>query len=145
MLLQWPSSSAPRLVLRQLAALLVQAVLVFQTGCTGVEPTQPPQRHVTSLRVDAVPPNVVGNGVGETLQLAATAYDDAGTVISNPGPITWSSSDSLVATVNPSGVVRGLKPGSPWIRAVLVLPDAVLADSIRVAFGVLVDIGSGFH
>lgn len=142
MLLQWASSSAPRLVFRQLAGLLVQAILVFQTCCAGAAPTQQPQRHVTALRVDGVPPDVVGTGVGETLQLAATAYDNAGTAISNPGPINWSSSDSHVATVNPSGVVRGLKPGSPWIRAVLVLPEAEFADSIRVAFGVLVDIGS---
>ncbi len=53
--------------------------------------------------------------VGESVQLAASV-----TMAGNapPDPVTWRSSDSAVATVNASGEVRGVAPGSAYVVAI---------------------------
>lgn len=53
---------------------------------------------------------------GNKKQFSATAYDAAGKVISGRD-VTWSSSNSGVATVSPSGVVTGVSRGSATITA----------------------------
>lgn len=53
---------------------------------------------------------------GDTLQLAAAVVDGKGTVV--PGrPITWSNSNPTVATVDDSGRVVALTPGTTQISA----------------------------
>ncbi|MGH7522851.1 MAG: M28 family peptidase [Gemmatimonadales bacterium] len=53
---------------------------------------------------------------GETLQLTATPRDGAGTAISGQ-TITWSTSESSVATVSTSGLVTGVAAGTATIIA----------------------------
>ena len=55
--------------------------------------------------------------VGQTLQLTATARDDAGNIIPNPS-FTWTSSNPAAATIDGSGLVRGEAVGSTTIRAI---------------------------
>ena len=54
--------------------------------------------------------------VGQTVTLSATARDAGGTVIAG-APITWSSSNTAVATVSSSGVVSAVGAGSATITA----------------------------
>lgn len=54
--------------------------------------------------------------VGQTVQLQATTFDAQGDTLTGRA-ITWSSSQSLVASVNSSGLVTGLSPGSTVITA----------------------------
>ncbi|MBX6331549.1 MAG: Ig domain-containing protein, partial [Gemmatimonadaceae bacterium] len=54
--------------------------------------------------------------VGQTTQLTATARTQSGTVLAS-APMTWSTSNSAVATVSPAGVVRGVAAGTVTIRA----------------------------
>ena len=53
---------------------------------------------------------------GDTLRLVAEAYDDSGHVVEG-AEFTWSSSDAPVATVDPSGLVRGAGEGTATITA----------------------------
>ena len=54
--------------------------------------------------------------VGDTLRLVAEAYDETGHVVEG-AVFTWSSSDDAVATVDPSGLVRGAGEGTATITA----------------------------
>lgn len=54
--------------------------------------------------------------IGQQLRLDAVVKDHAGNVISSPS-ITWTSSDTRVATVNSSGRVTGRFPGTATITA----------------------------
>ena len=54
--------------------------------------------------------------VGDTLRLVAAAYDENGHVLEGAS-FTWSSSNTAVATVDPSGLVRGVGGGKATITA----------------------------
>jgi hypothetical protein len=69
---------------------------------------------------------------GQSLQLAALAYyDTPGWPTAPTGQVTWSSSDSGIATVTQSGRVTGAAPGDATITANLVQHPAT--RTIRVA------------
>ena len=53
---------------------------------------------------------------GDTLRLVAEAYDESGHVVAG-AVFTWSSSNAAVATVDPSGLVRGTGEGTATITA----------------------------
>ena len=50
--------------------------------------------------------------VGTTVQLSATALDDANSPVID-APITWTSANSAIATVSATGLVTGVAPGGP--------------------------------
>ena len=54
--------------------------------------------------------------VGDTLRLVAEAYDESGHAMAGAS-FTWSSSNAAVATVDPSGLVRGAGEGTATITA----------------------------
>ena len=54
--------------------------------------------------------------VGDTLRLVAQTYDESGHVVAGAS-FTWSSSNAAVATVDPSGLVRGAGEGTATITA----------------------------
>ena len=53
---------------------------------------------------------------GDTLRLVAEAYDESGHVVAGAS-FAWSSSNAAVATVDPSGLVRGAGEGTATITA----------------------------
>ena len=55
--------------------------------------------------------------VGDTLRLVAEARDANGHVVAEPGVVSWASDDISVATVDASGLVRGVGEGSALITA----------------------------
>ena len=63
-----------------------------------------------------VSPSVDTVSPGDTLRLIAEAYDENGHVVAG-AVFTWSSSDAPVATVDPSGLVRGAGEGTATITA----------------------------
>ena len=63
-----------------------------------------------------VSPSMDSVALGDTLQLVAEAYDETGHVVEE-AVFTWSSSDAPVATVDPSGLVRGAGEGTATITA----------------------------
>lgn len=64
----------------------------------------------------SITPSTASVAVGRTTQLSATAKDAAGNVLSGR-TITWSSSETSLATVNANGVVTGVAVGSVNITA----------------------------
>src|SRR5207253_629323 len=63
-----------------------------------------------------VTPATASVQAGQTVQLTATPRDAGGTPLSGR-TVTWSSSNTAVATVSNSGVVSGVTPGSATITA----------------------------
>src|SRR6266550_1955814 len=64
----------------------------------------------------AVSPTTASIGVGQTVQLAAMPKDSAGAALTGR-TVTWTSSNTSVATVSSSGLVSGAAQGSATITA----------------------------
>ena len=64
----------------------------------------------------AVSPSSVSVQVGKATTLSARVTDAAGNVLSNR-PVSWSSGDTRIATVDQAGVVRGIRRGTVVITA----------------------------
>ena len=71
------------------------------------------KRSSTSVAVEPTSSNL---RVGETRILLARVTDINGTVVTDR-PVTWSSSNTVVATVSPTGVLTAVAPGSATISA----------------------------
>lgn len=69
-----------------------------------------------SVATMTVVPQVDTVSVGNARQFSVEAYDASGLPIANP-PVSWSTSNSGVATVNSSGFVTGVALGSATITA----------------------------
>lgn len=79
------------------------------------------------VTMEVVPAWVSLVSLGETLQLAATAFDARGNAIAGE-PFTWTTSDESLATVNTSGLVTAIAPGS----ASIVVAAVNLSDTARI-------------
>src|SRR4051794_22670946 len=77
-------------------------------GATGVAPAK-------VARVQVSPDSVV-LAAGATGGFSAVAYDSAGNALTGR-TVTWSSSDSVVATVGSTGTVTGVSPGAARVTA----------------------------
>src|ERR1051325_11027912 len=69
----------------------------------------------TDPRALLVTPPTASVGGGDAIRLTAIPDDDRAPA--PPGPVTWESSDTSVATVDSSGIVTGVGPGSATITA----------------------------
>ncbi len=93
------------------------------TGSAAVTATSEGQSGTSSITVTTVPvasvavtPASATIQVGQTQQLAATLKDASGNTLSGRA-VSWSSSNSSVASVSSSGLVTGLAAGSAVITA----------------------------
>jgi uncharacterized protein YjdB len=75
---------------------------------------------------------------GDTTRFHATVVDGNGDTLAAP-QVSWSSADTTVATIDPHGVARALKPGAVSIRA--AVPNASTASSVTVSLATLVGAG----
>jgi hypothetical protein len=107
----------------RLSAFALSAV-VGLTGCGGGSDgstggpsaggTTPPGGSTLAVASVSASPTTSEDWWGYSVQKRATALDTTGNAV-NP-PMTWSSSDSSVATVDPQGTVQLLRPGTADIR-----------------------------
>jgi len=81
--------------------------------CCDGDSTGPKTEPVASVQID---PLRVSFKVDQTVQFTATATDATGDVLSGR-TITWSSSNTSVATVSEGGLVTGVEVGSATIMA----------------------------
>lgn len=84
-----------------------------RSATAAVTVSAAPRVPVDSVRVTPSDPRVA---VGQSAQLTATVLDASGNVLSGR-PVTWSSSNPLVATVSATGVVNALLAGGATITA----------------------------
>jgi hypothetical protein len=90
-------------------------------GDDGSDPTP------TSLHVSAAGSTNL-TALGQSVQLTVTARDANGSAVSTP-PVTWSTSNSSVATVNSSGLVTANAVGTALIS---VMASCCTADEITI-------------
>lgn len=74
-------------------------------------PASPPPPAMVTLE-----PSEVTVVVGDTVRITARVLDDRARPISN-APVTWTSGDPTVATVDATGLVTGLKEGRATVTA----------------------------
>lgn len=97
-------------------AVLIAGVLVLD-ACGDSTSPWPSRGPVDSVVVAVNPPSdsIVNRPAGQTRQLIAAPIDAQGILVDSP--VTWSSSDNDVATVNASGIVTYVGPGTATISA----------------------------
>ncbi len=93
--------------------LVAVAAAVALTGCGGGDsgPSGPPK--IATITVSAPSTQLE---IGSNIQLSARAVDSKGTTLTGR-VLTWQSSQPAIATVDNSGIVSGLTPGSTTITA----------------------------
>ena len=82
----------------------------------GVRATAAIHVGVGSAKTVTITPGSIGLVAGKTQQLAASLEDDAGNALAAQG-ITWSTSNSGIATISSTGLVTGVHAGSATITA----------------------------
>jgi uncharacterized protein YjdB len=88
----------------------ITATSETKSGSTALTVTPAPVGSVTIL------PSTSSRASGQTVQLTATVRDTTGAVVTDR-PVSWTSSDTLVATVSASGLVSALTTGTATITA----------------------------
>ena len=115
---------------RKLAALLLAAACSSDATApdpgpvetvTASDPVGRSARGVVAVDDGAVavlvrPPQAIITGVGDTLQLAALAFDENGYAVS-AGAVSWASDDVSVATVDAEGLVTAVARGTATVTA----------------------------
>ncbi|HEX6040992.1 MAG TPA: Ig-like domain-containing protein [Longimicrobium sp.] len=101
------------LVRRLRGALSLAAVPLLLGACGGDGTTDPPSNEVARVEVTATAASVVE---AQTVQLSARAATASGTTVSGAS-FTWTSSNTSIATVDGTGLVRGVTVGSATITA----------------------------
>src|SRR6266516_1488826 len=89
----------------------ITEVVIYDSPDSPVGPITPPP--VASVTVS---PASVSLSVGQTLQLSVVLTDSAGDFLTDR-PVTWTTSNSAVATVSASGLVTGVTVGTATINA----------------------------
>ncbi len=103
----------------QRARMLAPALVALALGACGgsksstTTTTAPGAGVVASISVAPTTTTLV---IGDTLRFVVTLYDNASTILTGD-TVTWSSSDSSIATVSDSGTVTGVATGTATITA----------------------------
>lgn len=88
-------------------------LLVFAAAC-GSDGGSTAAKVVSRVTVSSANTTI---NAGQTLQLAAAAFDNTGAQIPNPGAFAWSTSATTVASVDQAGKVSGLSAGTAIVTA----------------------------
>lgn len=67
--------------------------------------------------------------VGQSIQLTATAQDDAGADLAAGDP-TWSSSNTAVAQISETGLLQAMAPGSATLKATIAGKSATMGVTV---------------
>ncbi|HTI64210.1 MAG TPA: Ig-like domain-containing protein, partial [Gemmatimonadaceae bacterium] len=97
-----------------------------KSGTSTITVTPAP---VGSVTVTPSPASVV---LGKTVQLFATVRDTSGTIVTDR-PVTWTSSNTSVATVDANGLVKGVGTGTATITAKSETKSGTSAVTVTLA------------
>ena len=92
-----------------LLAVAVSAWVIFGPDSPPQPPPPPLPAYVT------ITPDAPTITVGESIPLVAAARSEQGEILQES--LSWNSSDSTIAALDPAGTLRGLKPGAVTITA----------------------------
>ena len=120
---------------RTFVATMLAATLIAACG-GGDTPTGTPPEVVARIDVSAATTTIAPQ---QTVQVQAVAKSATGSTIGTVEPV-WSSSSNAIATVNPSGIVTGVAPGTATIRATSGTVSGTLDVTVTSGVGVLVTI-----
>lgn len=109
---------------------LFAVTTVLLTACPAATPpttTPPAATAVASILLSCSPTSIA---VGATSACTATGKDSSGANLATQPNFTFTSSDTVKATVSSSGVVTGVATGSSSITAV---SDAVTSNAVGIS------------
>lgn len=89
-------------------------MLMILVSCTGNSTSDIDDRVIAVIAVTPPSPTIVG--IGNTVQLSASAIDVNGEIV-NSATFVWSSFNEPVATVNSKGLVTAVSAGGAIIDA----------------------------
>lgn len=95
------------------------------SACGGSEPTAPPTP--TTLTLSAV--SLSFDSLGASQQLTATVRDQSGAMMSGV-TVAWTSSNTGVVTVSPSGLVTAVGNGAATVSATVGAAQSVIGVSV---------------
>lgn len=142
--MRWISSSMSEALraLRWLTMLLgLSALALAVAGCEGCGGEEILHGHLaTALTID---PTTATTPVATTVKFVVTETFDDGMLVNrsddpNFAPLTWSSSDPSIATVDPDGTARGIKVGNVKITATEPATGLSVSADLTVTDGKLV-------
>src|SRR4051812_25540159 len=125
--------------LRNSALRLAFAALALSAGCTGKSAL--PMATLTEI---SFAPPAATTPAGTQVTLTATErFSDSAVVVASSSrfaPLSWSSTDSSIATVDSAGVVTAIKPGTVTISANVATSTVMATASITVTDATLVEL-----
>lgn len=95
---------------------LVPGTAVITAVIDGIAGNASVTVHLVPVSRVAISPSSVSVQEGKSTTLTARATDASGNLLANR-PVTWSSGDTRIATVDQAGVVRGVRKGTVVITA----------------------------
>jgi hypothetical protein len=89
-------------------------------------------------------PNAPSLAIGGTIQMSASTRDASGSIVLvAPSTITWSSSNTSVATVNSSGVITAVSAGTSSVTARFNEVEGLLGQSPVTSSPISITVTSG--
>ena len=123
-----PIAYAASTVTKQARPLLYCLCISLLASCGGGGGSGAP-----SVVAVTVTPAMASVMVGQQIQLAATTTDSAGNMLTEP--VTWSSNNAAVATVNSAGLVMALTLGQATITVISAGLGATAAITTTTGIG----------
>ncbi len=109
---------------------LAAASLLAFAACGGSDGGTAPPKVVSRVTVTGATTTIFP---GEAAQLTASAFDNTGAPISNPGSFAWSTSSTTVASVDQTGRVSGIAAGTAIITADLSGVKGTLSVKVNLS------------
>lgn len=114
-------------------------LLLLAAACGGDDgdPTPPPSAPtLESVEVSPSSQAIFSLAPGNTVALTVVAKDGDGDVISNPGPITYASGNTAIATVSASGGVTAAGAGATSVTATATYGGVTRSGSATITVNV---------
>jgi hypothetical protein len=116
-------------------AIFLSLALFAMSGCgNGSNKTGTPAPAVQSI---AVAPGSATILMGKQQQFSATATYSDGSTKPAPAGLTWSSSNTAIATVDSSGLVKGVAPGNVTISAAVGSANGTSSTKVETVLATL--------
>jgi plastocyanin len=111
-------------------------LLLLAAACGGDDGAPPSAPTLESVEVSPSSQAIFSLAPGNTVALTVVAKDGDGDVISNPGPITYASGNTAIATVSASGGVTAAGAGATSVTATATYGGVTRSGSATITVNV---------